>query len=134
MLGVLWVILLRRHGWSLACITMRLDARDLLRGVGLLVPCCVVNGLAMYASVIAFSRGDVPGRCGAPQSHLLVNNLRGLDREPYRRGVRLPRLHRHVLRRRGALSANAVAVAAGMAIHIYQAPLQVVGTAASEAC
>ena len=31
-LGVLWVVLLRRHGWSLTCITMPPQVGDLLRG------------------------------------------------------------------------------------------------------
>jgi hypothetical protein len=59
-LGVLWLVLLRRHGWSLSCITMPLSSRDLLRGVGLLVPGSVAYWLATSAWVIDLHAVPLP--------------------------------------------------------------------------
>jgi hypothetical protein len=42
LLGLVWTLLLRRHGWSLACITMPLEVADLGRAI----PVVFVGGLA----------------------------------------------------------------------------------------
>jgi len=129
-LGVLWLVILRRHGWSLACFTTPPVARDLLRAVGLLVICYVAHGLATSAWRAAFAGARFPmhsllhGRISwwAIGTVSVVNPM---AEEFVYLGFIL-----NVLRPRGELSAIAPALAARMAVHVYQGPLPVVGMAA----
>lgn len=128
-LGILWLVLLRRHGWSMACITMPLGARDLLRGVGLFALSSITYGLATSAWVKAFP--------GAMHLHVLLPSriswwaicamsiVNPMAEEFVYLGFVI-----NVLRRRGEFSAIAPAAFARMAVHIYQGPLPVVGIVA----
>ena len=129
-LGVLWVILLRRHGWSMACITNPLEARDPLRGVGLLVMCSLAYGVATFAWVKALPGASHPAAVVLPAriswwAICAVSIVNPMAEEFVYLGFVI-----NVLRRRGEFSAIVPAVAARMAVHVYQGPVPVVGMAA----
>lgn len=129
-LGVLWLLLLRRHGWSLACVTTPLKAGDLLRGVGLVALCSIAYGLATFAWVKALPAARHPAHeilpCRISWSAICAASIVNPMAEEF---VYLGFVT-NVLRHRGAFSAIAPAVAARMAVHVYQGPLPVVGMAA----
>ncbi len=129
LLGALWLIVLRRHGWSLACITAGLEARDLLRAAGLVALSSVVYLVATSAWGVTFPRAGhfrvhLEGRISwsAIVAASVVN--------PMAEELVYLGFITNVLRRRGELPAIVPAVAARMAIHVYQGPVAVVGIAA----
>jgi membrane protease YdiL (CAAX protease family) len=129
-LGVLWVVLLRRHGWSLSCITMPPKARDLLRAVALVATCSVAYGLAMFAWVKGLPGARYPAAVMVSSriswwAICAVSIVNPMAEEFVYLGFVT-----NVLRRRGEFSAIVPAVAARMAIHVYQGPVRVVGMAA----
>jgi membrane protease YdiL (CAAX protease family) len=130
LLGLLWLPLLRRRGWSLACVTMPFGAMDLWRALALVAASLLAYWLATFAWVMA-----LPG--ASPLAHVLpparlswwaigaMSIVNPMAEELVYLGFIV-----NLLRRRGELSAIMPTIAARMAIHIYQGPVGVVGMAA----
>jgi membrane protease YdiL (CAAX protease family) len=128
-LGVLWALLLRRRGWSLACITMPPNPPDVGRGVGLVALLLFANRLTTALWGLAF-----PGAMHAVDVDLpspiawwaiaAVSIVNPMAEELVYLGFIA-----NVLRPRGELFAIVAAVLARMAVHLYREPRGVVGIA-----
>jgi membrane protease YdiL (CAAX protease family) len=125
-LGVFWALLLRRRGWSLDCITTRMNASDVGWALGLLL-------LLTFASRFTTSLWDLafPGstrmfafdlKSPIPAWAIAVLSIVDPSAEEF---VYLGFIA-NVLRPRGALFAIGAAVLARTAVHLYQEPRGIV--------
>lgn len=130
LLGSVWGMLLRRRGWSLACVTMPFGVVDLGRAVALVAAGLLAYGVATSAWVMAFpgARHPATGLLSARLSWWAVGAMSIVN--PMAEEFVYLGFIANLLRRRGELVAIVAAVAARMAIHIYQGPVRVVGIAA----
>jgi membrane protease YdiL (CAAX protease family) len=127
-LAAIWLPVLRRRGWSLACMTTSPVTEDLAHALGLLTLCyCGVLLVSLAIGLISpslwqASQGTRPHVSVGLDAILAVSIVNPMAEEFVYLGFIA-----NLLRRRGVHTAAAASVAARAVVHLYQGPLRLAG-------
>jgi membrane protease YdiL (CAAX protease family) len=131
LLAAAWIPVLRRRGWSLGCVSVRLEVMDLARGVGVLVLSYLAYWLAFTLAMLAFpmfpdfARGMQFG--GAPSwwAVVIVSLVNPVAEEFLYLGFIT-----NLVRADGLQVALLAGIVARAAVHVYQGPVGLVSAIA----